>query len=88
MEAPNPAEMTHLFGTKYFEPLGVVKTHLIINTCLVGLMLVVIGLRMFARFQSGAKLWWDDFLILAAVPQGIGMLIIQGLCKSTTFCSL
>ncbi|KAK3503922.1 hypothetical protein B0T13DRAFT_144478 [Neurospora crassa] len=78
MEAPNPAEMTHLFGTKYFEPKGIVKTHLIINVCLVALTLGVIGLRMFARFLSGAKLWWDDWLILAAVPQGIGMLIIQG----------
>ncbi|KAK3952818.1 hypothetical protein QBC32DRAFT_259153 [Pseudoneurospora amorphoporcata] len=79
MEAPNPAEMTHLFGTKYFEPKHTTKVHLIINTCLVGLTLAVIGMRMFARFLSGAKLWWDDWLILAAVPQGIGMLIIQGL---------
>ncbi|KAK3401706.1 hypothetical protein B0T20DRAFT_121270 [Sordaria brevicollis] len=79
MEAPNPAEMTHLFGTKYFPPRNDVKAHLVINCCLVALMLAVIGLRMFARFVSGAKLWWDDFLILASVPQGIGMLIIQGL---------
>lgn len=31
--------------------------------------------------MSGAKLWWDDYLILFSVPQGIGMLVIQGLCR-------
>ena len=80
----NPDEMTHLFGTKYFEPKGLVKAHLIINCVLVLLTLCVIGLRMFARFLSGAKLWWDDWLILSAMPQGIGMLIIQGICKFTS----
>lgn len=59
--------------------LPIVKAHLIVNCVLVFLTLVVVALRIVARFESGVKLWWDDYLILAAVPQGIGMLIIQGL---------
>ena len=62
--------------------LPIVKSHLIINCVLVLLTLTVVGLRMLCRFESGAKLWWDDYLILFAVPQGIGMLLIQALCKS------
>ncbi|OIW30687.1 hypothetical protein CONLIGDRAFT_713264 [Coniochaeta ligniaria NRRL 30616] len=59
--------------------LPTVKAHLIINCVLVFLTLVVVALRIIARFESGVKLWWDDFLILLAVPQGIGMLVIQGM---------
>ncbi|KAB5511577.1 hypothetical protein GE09DRAFT_685682 [Coniochaeta sp. 2T2.1] len=59
--------------------LPIVKVHLIINSVLVLLTLLVVGLRMLCRFESGVRLWWDDYLILLAVPQGIGMLIIQGL---------
>ena len=58
-----------------------VRTHLIINCVLVFLTLVVVGLRLVSRFMSGANLWWDDWLIILAIPQGIGMLIVQGLCE-------
>lgn len=63
-----------------FPVLPIVKAHLIINCILVLLTLAVVVLRIVARFDSGIKLWWDDYLILLAVPQGIGMLVIQGLC--------
>ncbi|KAL6885976.1 hypothetical protein GGI43DRAFT_388778 [Trichoderma evansii] len=62
-----------------FPILPIVKVHLIINCVFVFIAIFVVGLRLFARFMSGAKLWWDDYLILFSMPQGIGMLIIQGL---------
>lgn len=64
-----------------FPVLPIVKTHLIINCVVVLLTLTVVGLRIASRIISGAWLGWDDWLILLSVPQGIGMLIIQGLCK-------
>lgn len=63
-----------------FPVLPIVQTHLIINCILVFLTLCVVALRMVARHLSGAKLWWDDYIILFCMPQGIGMLVIQGLC--------
>ncbi|KAH6607375.1 integral membrane [Trichoderma cornu-damae] len=57
----------------------VVRIHLIINIVLVSIAIFIVGLRLFARFSSGAKLWWDDYLIIISMPQGIGMLVIQGL---------
>lgn len=68
--------------TVSFPVLPIVNTHLIINCVLVFFTLVVVGLRILARYINGAKLWWDDWIILFCVPQGIGMLVIQGLCKS------
>ncbi|KAK5996274.1 hypothetical protein PT974_03028 [Cladobotryum mycophilum] len=62
-----------------FPTKPVVQAHLIINCILVSIAVAVVGLRLISRFVSGAKLWWDDFLILLSVPQGVGMLIIQGL---------
>lgn len=59
----------------------VVLVHIIINCVIVFLTLLVVGLRMLARYLAGANLWWDDYLVLLAVPQGIGMLVIQGLCE-------
>lgn len=59
--------------------LPIVKVHLIINSIVVFIAVLVVGLRIASRFLSGAKLWWDDYLILLALPQGIGMLVIQGL---------
>ncbi|RFU72423.1 integral membrane [Trichoderma arundinaceum] len=56
-----------------------VKIHLITNCVLVFIAIFIVGLRLYARFTSGAKLWWDDYLILLSMPQGVGMLIIQGL---------
>ncbi|KAL7894809.1 hypothetical protein HDV63DRAFT_138897 [Trichoderma sp. SZMC 28014] len=62
-----------------FPILTIVRNHLIANCVFVFIALIVVGLRLFARFLSGAKLWWDDYLIFFSVPQGIGMLVIQGL---------
>lgn len=59
----------------------IVRTHFIVNCVLVGITLAVVALRMVARFITSVWLGWDDYLILLAVPQGIGMLVIQGLCK-------
>lgn len=70
-----------MFEYVYFPMLPVVEAHLIINCVLAFFVLLVVGLRLVARFISGAKLWWDDYLILAALPQAIAMLVIQGLCK-------
>lgn len=66
-----------------FPMFDIVRIHLIINSVLAFLTVCVVGLRLVARLTSGAKLWWDDYLILFALPQGLGMLIIQGLCKYT-----
>lgn len=71
-----------MFEYVEFPILPIVKTHLIINCVLAVITLVIIGLRLFARFLTGAGLWWDDYLILFAVPQGMAMVVIQGLCKS------
>lgn len=62
--------------------LPIVKAHIIVNCVLSFFMLLVVALRIVTRFLSGAGLWWDDYLILFAVPQSIGMLVIQGLCES------
>ena len=61
----------------------VVRNHLIVNCVLLLLTLTVVGLRLTSRHLSGVKLWWDDYLVLAAVPLGIGMLIMEGLCESS-----
>lgn len=63
----------------------IVKAHFIINCVIVTLTLLVVALRMTSRFITSASLWWDDFLILLSMPQGIGMLVIQGLCKQISF---
>ncbi|KAL2179364.1 uncharacterized protein P884DRAFT_195038 [Thermothelomyces heterothallicus CBS 202.75] len=68
-----------MFEYTEFPMLPIVKVHLVINCVLCFLTVSVVGLRLVARFMSGAGLWWDDYLILFALPQGLGMLIIQGL---------
>jgi hypothetical protein len=70
-----------MFEYVVFPVLPIVKVHLIINCVLAFLTVCVVGLRLVARFMSGAGLWWDDYLIMFAMPQGIGMLIIQGMCE-------
>ncbi|KAK3374546.1 hypothetical protein B0H63DRAFT_418684 [Podospora didyma] len=67
------------FKFKEFPVLPIVSAHLIINCIITFLAVTAVGLRVLTRYQSGAKLWWDDYLILLAVPQGIGMLVIQGM---------
>ncbi|KAH6623822.1 hypothetical protein F5144DRAFT_372451 [Chaetomium tenue] len=68
-----------MFEYVEFPVLPIVKIHLIINSVLAFLTVLVVGLRLTSRFVSGAGLWWDDYLIIFALPQGLGMLIIQGL---------
>jgi hypothetical protein len=70
-----------MFDYVEFPVLPIVKAHLIINSVLAFLTVLVVGLRLVARFMSGAGLWWDDYLILFALPQGIAMLVIQGMCE-------
>jgi len=72
-----------MFEYVKFPVLPIVRNHMIINTIITALAVLIVGLRLMARYLSGAKLWWDDYLILLSVPQGIGMLIIQGMCKFT-----
>ncbi|KAK4038797.1 hypothetical protein C8A01DRAFT_17137 [Parachaetomium inaequale] len=68
-----------MFDFVEFPVLPIVKVHLIINCALAFLTVAVVALRLVSRFTSGAGLWWDDYLIMFALPQGIGMLVIQGL---------
>lgn len=69
------------FAVISFPVLPIIKTHLIINCVLVLFMLIIVGLRTTSRVISGARLGWDDWLILLSMPQGVGMLVIQGLCE-------
>ncbi|KAJ9134133.1 Integral membrane protein [Pleurostoma richardsiae] len=62
-----------------FPTLGVVKAHLIVNCVLCFIAYTVVGLRIASRIISGAKIGWDDIFVLLAVPQALGMLIIQGM---------
>src|SRR4051794_1788571 len=61
----------HRMALEYvvFPVLPIVQVHLIINCVLVLLTLIVVGLRLLARFDAKTKLWWDDYLILLALPQ-------------------
>lgn len=70
-----------MFDYVEFPVLPIVKAHLIVNSVLAFFTVLVVALRLAARFMSGAGLWWDDYLILFALPQGLGMLIIQGMCE-------
>lgn len=58
-----------------------VESRLIGNTILVGITLLVVALRIVARLVTGSKLGWDDYLILVAAPQAVGLLICQGFCE-------
>ncbi|KAI1074908.1 hypothetical protein F5B20DRAFT_418294 [Whalleya microplaca] len=52
----------------------------LIGACVVaGLALVLVGLRIFSRLYTKVKLWWDDWLALISVPQGIALLVLQGM---------
>lgn len=69
-------------GFTPFPLLLAIKCQLVGNTILVAITVLVVALRVVTRLVTGSKLGWDDYLILAAVPQSIGMLVCQGLCKS------
>ncbi len=70
-----------MFDYVSFPVLPIVKAHVIINSVLGLLAVVVVVVRFVARTRSGAGLWWDDYLILLALPQGIVMIIIEGICE-------
>ncbi|KAI8170235.1 hypothetical protein K4K49_000179 [Colletotrichum sp. SAR 10_70] len=55
------------------------KVYLIANSVLVFVTLLVVALRVVSRVLAGSKLGWDDYFTLLAVPQGIVMLVLQGL---------
>uniref|UniRef100_A0A0D2YF03 Rhodopsin domain-containing protein n=2 Tax=Fusarium oxysporum TaxID=5507 RepID=A0A0D2YF03_FUSOF len=81
-----------MFDYVYLEPLPIVEAHLIINSILVGIAVMVVGLRVYSRIFSNARLGLDDAFILVAAPLGVGMLIVQGLfvsaqLLSTNLCS-
>jgi len=78
---PTPEILGAMFEYIEFPVLPIVKAHFIVNSVLAFFTVLVVALRLAARFMSGAGLWWDDYLILFALPQGLGMLIIQGLCE-------
>jgi hypothetical protein len=62
-----------------FKPmLGYVRAELIVNCVIVFLVLVIVSLRVLGRYR-GPGLWWDDYLVIFAVPLGIAMLACQGL---------
>ncbi|KAF6804365.1 integral membrane protein [Colletotrichum plurivorum] len=58
-----------------------IEAYLIANSVIVFLTVVVVALRVVSRLLAGSKLGWDDFFTLLAMPQGIAMLVLQGLCK-------
>ncbi|KAH7312758.1 hypothetical protein B0I35DRAFT_452546 [Stachybotrys elegans] len=60
-------------------PLPIVQAHLIVVCVVVGFAVISVGVRFYVRFIKGVNLWWDDWLCLAALPQGIAMVVIQGL---------
>lgn len=52
---------------------------LILNITLVVLNVIIVALRFIARMVAGSRLGWDDYLMLAALPQVIGIVVCQGL---------
>lgn len=60
-----------MFDYVYLEPLPIVEAHLIINSILVGIAVMVVGLRVYSRIFSNARLGLDDaFILVAAVSSG------------------
>lgn len=62
-----------------------VMTALVINSIIAFLTLLVVALRIMARIVVGSRLGWDDYLMVAALPQGLGILICQGLLAQAGF---
>lgn len=60
-----------------------VRASLVINSLVVFVAVLVVILRYTARLVAGARLGWDDYLMLAALPQGIGLLVCLGLWAPT-----
>ena len=59
-----------------------VRAYLIAN-CIVQMMaiLMVVG-RIASRRLRRVRLSWDDYLIIAAVPQGLTLVVLQGISES------
>lgn len=72
----------------YVPMTAVTESRLIGNVVLVAITLFVVALRILTRLVTGSKLGWDDYFTLMCVPQGIGLLICQGLCKCVLAISL
>ncbi|KAJ4416425.1 hypothetical protein N0V82_006767 [Gnomoniopsis sp. IMI 355080] len=69
-----------------YTPLAIpsgVQSRLVGNSVLLFITALVVALRFVARLITGSKLGWDDYLILAAIPQAIALLICQGLWSVT-----
>jgi hypothetical protein len=58
-----------------------VEAHLVINIILVAVTVVVVGLRVLSRILARSRLGVDDYLTILALPQGVAMLVLQGMCK-------
>lgn len=56
-----------------------VQASLIVNSLVVLAAVLVVILRCIARVVAGARLGWDDYLMLAALPQGLGLLVCLAL---------
>lgn len=59
-----------------------VEVHLIINIVLVAVTVLVVALRVLSRILARSRLGADDYLTVLALPQGVAMLVLQGMCKS------
>lgn len=55
------------------------EAHLIVNIILVAVTVVVVGLRVLSRILARSKLGVDDYLTILALPQGVAMLVLQGM---------
>lgn len=64
-----------------FPILPGVEGRLIGNVILVLFTVLVVVLRLVTRRLTGSRLGWDDYLTLACLPQGIGLLVCQGLSE-------
>ncbi|KAG9254359.1 uncharacterized protein F5Z01DRAFT_622403 [Emericellopsis atlantica] len=62
----------------YMPILGYVRNHIIANSVIVFLVLVIVTLRVIGR-SMGPGLGWDDAFVLIATPLGVAMLVCQGL---------
>ncbi|KAJ0136836.1 hypothetical protein CTA2_2117, partial [Colletotrichum tanaceti] len=52
---------------------------LIANSVAAFLTAAVVALRVVSRVLAGSRLGWDDYFTLLALPQAIGVLVIQGI---------
>lgn len=58
--------------------LGFVQAQLAINSAICLLVIAAVSLRVAGR-RTGPGCGWDDWLVIAAVPLAVAMLVCQGL---------